>query len=321
MRDVIEVNAITKYYDDLLALDQISFGISPGEIFGLLGPNGAGKTTTIKILTGLARPSSGGASVNAVDVCQHPKQAQQYMGIVPEESNLYPELSGFDNLAFCGALYGMSKKARCERARALLSQFNLAEAADRKFLTYSKGMKRKLTLAAGLIHNPPVLFLDEPTTGIDLNSARQIRQLILDLRKSGVTILLTTHYIEEAERLCDRIGFLVKGQLIKVERLSTLLQPMQNLHILELSLSALEDGLIQKVQDHLPDFQVDLLPGVRLRLSAGQPIPVSAVINFIEESGVEVREARRIKPSLEEVFIMVTGLGKREMMNTIEDQS
>ena len=321
MRDVIEVNAITKYYDDLLALDQISFGISPGEIFGLLGPNGAGKTTTIKILTGLARPSSGGASVNAVDVCQHPKQAQQFMGIVPEESNLYPELSGFDNLAFCGALYGMSKKARCERARALLSQFNLAEAADRKFLTYSKGMKRKLTLAAGLIHNPPVLFLDEPTTGIDLTSARQIRQLILDLRKSGVTILLTTHYIEEAERLCDRIGFLVKGQLIKVERLSTLLQPMQNLHILELSLSALEDGLIQKVQDHLPDFQVDLLPGVRLRLSAGQPIPVSAVINFIEESGVEVREARRIKPSLEEVFIMVTGLGKREMMNTIEDQS
>jgi ABC-2 type transport system ATP-binding protein len=145
-----------------------------------------------------------------------PKPAQGQMGIVPDESNLYDELSGFENLSFCAALYCIDKSERRERARALLEQFGLEQAGKRPFKTYSKGMKRKLTIAAGIIHRPKILFLDEPTTGIDVASARQIRSLIGELNRRGTTVFLTTHYIEEAERLCHRIAFIVGGRLVRI---------------------------------------------------------------------------------------------------------
>jgi len=148
----VEVVGLTKRYDNLTAVDGISFSIAQGEVFGLLGPNGAGKTTTINILTGLARPDSGAIHIGGVDCTSNPKAAQHLTGVVPDESNLYPELTGFDNLTFCAALYGMRKAARETRARELLSTFGLADAANRKFGGYSKGMKRKLTIAAG---HPP----------------------------------------------------------------------------------------------------------------------------------------------------------------------
>ncbi len=320
MRSIIQLKDITKHYDDLLAVDQISFEIKPGEIFGLLGPNGAGKTTTIKILTGLARPSGGSARVNAIDIIADPKRAQQFMGVVPDESNLYPELTGYDNLVFCGALYGMTQENRRSRARELLAMFGLESAANRDFSTYSKGMKRKLTLAAGIIHNPPVLFLDEPTTGIDVTSARQIRQLILDLRKSGVTILLTTHYIEEAERLCDRIGFIVKGRIIQVDSIENLLQPIQNIDMLEVSLSALGDDQKAQILQAFPEMRIESLPGDRLRFVHSDPVQLSKVVNQIEQHGVTVLEARRHKPSLEDVFVRVTGLEKQAMINNQDKQ-
>lgn len=315
MINIIELHDITKYYDDLLAVDQISFEIKPGEIFGLLGPNGAGKTTTIKILTGLAKPTSGSATVNSVDICGNPKNAQQSMGIVPDESNLYPELTGFENLAFCGALYGMPKDKRRQRARDLLEMFDLIEFADRDFSTYSKGMKRKLTLAAGIIHNPPVLFLDEPTTGIDVTSARQIRQLIQDLKESGVTILLTTHYIEEAERLCDRIGFIVKGRIIQVDSVNNLLRPIQTIDMLEVTLSGLNDHKKEAIIKTFPEMHVESFSDGRLRFSQANPFQLSHVVNQIEQLDVTVLEARRHKPSLEDVFVSVTGIEKQEMVN------
>ena len=315
MINIIELHDITKYYDDLLAVDQISFEIKPGEIFGLLGPNGAGKTTTIKILTGLAKPTSGSATVNSVDICGNPKNAQQSMGIVPDESNLYPELTGFENLAFCGALYGMPKDKRRQRARDLLEMFDLIEFADRDFSTYSKGMKRKLTLAAGIIHNPPVLFLDEPTTGIDVTSARQIRQLIQDLKESGVTILLTTHYIEEAERLCDRIGFIVKGRIIQVDSVNNLLRLIQTIDMLEVTLSGLNDHKKEAIIKTFPEMQVESFSDGRLRFSHTNPVQLSRVVNQIEQLDVTVLEARRHKPSLEDVFVSVTGIEKQEMVN------
>ncbi len=318
MSSIIQLNDITKYYDDFLAVDHITFSINPGEIFGLLGPNGAGKTTTIKILTGLARPSGGSASINSIDIIKNPKKAQQLMGVVPDESNLYPELTGYDNLVFCGALYGMPKVKRRQRARELLEMFDLDQAAHRNFSTYSKGMKRKLTLAAGIIHNPPVLFLDEPTTGIDVTSARQIRQLILDLRESGVTILLTTHYIEEAERLCDRIGFIVKGRIIQVDSVKNLLRPIQNIDRLEISLSKLNNQKKEEIIQAFPEMRVQAFPDDRLLFEYSGPVPLSSVVNQIEQHGVAVLEARRHKPSLEDVFVRVTGIEKQEMINNKE---
>jgi ABC-type multidrug transport system ATPase subunit len=150
------------------------------------------------------------------------------MGVVPDESNLYPELTGFENLSFCGALYGMGRRDREARGRELLDLLGLTAAAHRKFAGYSKGMKRKLTIAAGLIHAPQILFLDEPTSGIDVASARQIRQLMSDINASGTTIFLTTHYIEEAERLCDRIAFIVSGRIVRIDTVENLMQQAED---------------------------------------------------------------------------------------------
>ncbi len=225
---LIEVKELTKRFDNVTAVDNISFDVLQGEFFGFLGPNGAGKTTTISILTGLARPDSGTIRIGGLECTRNPKVAQHLIGVVPDESNLYPELSGFDNLCFCASLYGMPKRERQARAHELLEIFGLAEAANRKFAGYSRGMKRKLTIAAGIIHRPPILFLDEPTTGIDVSSARQVRQLIAQLHRAGTTIFLTTHYIEEAERLCERIAFIVKGQIVKTDTVANLLQPVSD---------------------------------------------------------------------------------------------
>ena len=224
---IIEAANLTKKYGDLLAVDHISFQIFKGELFGFLGPNGAGKTSTIRILTGLARATDGSVNVAGIDISRNPKKAQHLIGVVPDESNLYPELTGLDNLVFCASLYGLRKPEAIIRAEELLKTFNLVEAGHRKFGGYSRGMKRKLTIAAGIIHHPQILFLDEPTTGLDVVSARQIRQLIADLHQAGITIFLTTHYIEEAERLCERIAFIVKGKLIRVDTVSNLLQPIK----------------------------------------------------------------------------------------------
>ncbi|MFW5889885.1 MAG: ABC transporter ATP-binding protein, partial [Marinilabiliaceae bacterium] len=212
---LIEVSHLIKSFGDVKAVNGITFDVYRGEIFGFLGPNGAGKTTTINMLTGLARSDSGTIRIEGRDCSANPKAAQHLIGVVPDESNLYPEFTGYDNLCFCAALYGIGKPERRKRAERLLQQFGLQEAAHRKFSGYSKGMKRKLTIAAGIIHEPEILFMDEPTTGIDVASARQIRQLIRDLYQRGVTIFLTTHYIEEAERLCERIAFIVDGCIAK----------------------------------------------------------------------------------------------------------
>ena len=174
------------------------------------------------------------------------------MGIVPDESNLYDEMNGFDNLTFCAALYGMGKAERQKRAAELLEEFNLKEAGDRPFKAYSKGMRRKLTIAAGIIHRPKILFLDEPTTGIDVESARQIRRLLSDLKRQGVTIFLTTHYIEDAQRICDRIAFIVKGRIVKSGTVDELLRNAGQEQVIRLTLSQGIKGIKNQFQQAFP---------------------------------------------------------------------
>jgi ABC-2 type transport system ATP-binding protein len=304
----VEVGDLTKRYDSLTAVDGISFSIAQGEVFGLLGPNGAGKTTTINMLTGLARPDSGTIHIGNVDCTTNPKAAQHLTGVVPDESNLYPELTGFENLTFCAALYGMRKATRETRARELLSTFGLADAANRKFGGYSKGMKRKLTIAAGIIHRPPILFLDEPTTGIDVASARQIRQMIADLHRSGTTILLTTHYIEEAERLCERISFLVSGRIVRNDTVADLMQPIKGRHMMLLSVSDGGPSLREELAAAFDQLDFQALAGGQVRVESSEPIRVGPLVRFLEDRGVEVTEARKLRPSLEEVFVQITGL-------------
>jgi ABC-2 type transport system ATP-binding protein len=305
---IIEVQNMTKYFGDIKAVDSVSFNIFKGELFGFLGPNGAGKTTTINILTGLARLDSGTIIINNIDCTHNPKAAQYLIGVVPDESNLYPELTGFENLCFCAALYGLGKVEREVRAQKLLEEFNLAEAGQRKFGTYSKGMKRKLTIAAGIIHHPQILFLDEPTTGIDVASARQIRQLIANLHSAGTTIFLTTHYIEEAERLCDRIAFIVSGKIVRINSVKNLLQPFKEKQIMEVSCSNTLISMIDELSHAFPELEFSFLNQSVIRVESNQPIRVGPLIRFLEDHGTEVTEARKIRPSLEDIFVKITGI-------------
>jgi len=230
------------------------------------------------------------------------------VGIVPDESNLYPELTGFDNLCFCAALYGIRKNERQKRARELLETFGLTDAANRKFAGYSKGMKRKLTFAAGIIHQPPILFLDEPTTGIDVASARQVRQIIAGLHRKGTTVFLTTHYIEEAERLCERIAFIVKGKIVRTDRTADLLQPIKGKNVLLFSVSNVEDKLIEDLASVFPRYQVQSANSGEIRIESTEEITVGPLIRFLEEKGIQVTEAKRQATSLEDIFVQVTGI-------------
>jgi ABC-2 type transport system ATP-binding protein len=312
---ILEAQNLTKKFDEFLAADSLNFSVIKNEIFGFLGPNGAGKTTTINMLTGLARPTSGCIFFNGKDCTAHIKKAQEMIGIVPDESNLYEEMDGFENLCFCASLYGIRKAEREHRANSLLKQFNLTEAGKKLYKSYSKGMKRKLTLAAGIIHQPRILFLDEPTTGIDVASARQIRALIKDLNKTGTTIFMTTHYIEEAERLCNRIAFIVKGQIIKTGAIHELMEEAQKESIIQFSF----DGTVQMnqlEQDFNRQFSrchLNSITDSLFQVRSAKAMDLMPFMSFFDFHGIKVMEAKIIKPSLEEVFVKITGI-ERDVM-------
>ena len=308
MQNAISVSALTKRFGEIHAVDGISFEVRKGELFGFLGPNGAGKTTTINMLIGLARPDEGEIRIADMDCTGDLKAAQHLMGVVPDESNLYPELTGFENLSFCGSLYGMKKKTREAKAKELLETFSLTEAAGRKFAGYSRGMKRKLTIAAGIIHDPPILFLDEPTTGIDVASTRQIRQLIMELNRSGKTIFLTTHYIEEAERLCKRIAFIVSGRIVRIDSVENLLQQVKGRHLVQFAVSNATPDLCQKLESAFPDLEWEAVTNEIVQVQGSQPISIAPLARFFEDQGVEVTEARKVRASLEDESITKRGL-------------
>ncbi|MBN2456407.1 MAG: ATP-binding cassette domain-containing protein [Sedimentisphaerales bacterium] len=214
---IIQVSDLTKLYGETLAVDHINFEVAKGEVFGFLGPNGAGKTTTIRMLTGLSKPTDGKASILGFDINSQIAQIKKRIGVVPEISNLYDELTAFGNLLFMAQLYGVPSRERKKKAEELLKTFRLYERKDSLFRTFSRGMKRALTIAAALIHNPEILFLDEPTVGLDVVAARSLRNLISNLRQQGITIFLTTHYLEEADLLCDRVAILVEGRILAID--------------------------------------------------------------------------------------------------------
>jgi ABC-2 type transport system ATP-binding protein len=305
---IIEVSELTKRFGQVTAVDHASFQVERGELFGFLGPNGAGKTTTINMLIGLARPDSGAIRIGGLDCRRNPKAAQHLIGVVPDESNLYPELTGFDNLCFCAALYGMGKPERIARASQLLKDFDLSKAAHRRFGGYSKGMKRKLAIAAGIVHRPPVLFLDEPTTGIDVASARNIRQLLADLHRSGTTIFLTTHYIEEAERLCDRIAFIVNGRIVKTDEVASLLKPVHDRYATLINGSGLNPSFLSELSASFSGLAFRQHSQDRIRVESFSPIHIGPIVKFLEDKGVAVTEARRVQLSLEDVFVQITGI-------------
>ncbi len=296
----IQVQDLTKRYGPteggVLALDGISFEVPPGAVFGYLGPNGAGKTTTIRLLTGLSQPTSGQAHVLGLDVTREAARVKKRIGVVPEASNLYNELTCYDNLVFSMQLYGVPRVEREPRAMALLERFRLREKRDVAFAKLSRGMKRALTIAAALAHRPAVVFLDEPTTGLDVIAARGLRQMIAGLRDEGVTVLLTTHYLEEAERLCDRIAIIVGGRIVADDTLDGLKAGLQGETAVELVLGNGDE------------------PAETRRIVADDvPAAVRQALDQAAADGRRVLAVNTVRPSLEDVFVRLTGLSADAM--------
>ena len=309
MKLAIEAKNLSKNYGKIIAVDNINFDVKEGEIFGFLGPNGAGKTTTIRMLTGLSKPTAGTARVLGYDVESKIVDAKKYIGVVPETSNLYDELSAFDNLMFIAQLYGIPRNQRKVRAEELLKTFGLYERKNNLFGTFSRGMKRALTIAAALIHSPKLLFLDEPTVGLDVVAARSLRNLIDNLRHQGVTIFLTTHYLEEADLLCDRIAILVNGRILKIDTPDMLKAVAEEESIIEVSFKKTASKIVDGLSERLPELKVIATNHNKVRIYGGVHADVlEKVLQYAKDEEVEIDEVNSIKPSLEDAFIKITGL-------------
>ena len=240
MPAILEVQHLIKKYGDNTAVDDVSFAIEAGEIFSLLGPNGAGKTTTISVLSCLLKPTSGDAIIGGHSVTRESLQVREVIGVVPQDIALYNMLSARENLIFWGRMYGMSGAALKQRVDEVLEQIGLTDKANAKVETYSGGMKRRVNIGVGLLHKPRIIYMDEPTVGIDPQSRRSILDTVKDLNKQGMTVLYTTHYMEEAEELSDRVGIIDHGKLIALGTQKELTQIVGEYDTLRLHLS--EDG-------------------------------------------------------------------------------
>jgi ABC-2 type transport system ATP-binding protein len=312
--NAIEVQGLTKRFGGFAAVDRISFEVEEGELFGLLGPNGSGKTTTIRMLVGLSRPTAGRAKILGFDLSSGITEAKREIGVVPDSSNLYDELSARDNLLFMAKLYGVSKEVREQKAEDLLKLFGLYERRDDRFGTFSRGMKRALTIAAALVHDPKVLFLDEPTVGLDVVAARSLRNLISDLHRKGLTIILTTHYLEEADHLCDRIAILVKGKVVAVDSPQGLKRYADEQSVIEASFELEVSGLLGDLSARLAGAEVALLDETRVKIYGGDPSQVlEEIFEFSKDRNLGLNAINSIKPSLEDAFVRITGLSPTVM--------
>lgn len=308
MENAIEVANLTKQYGDVTAVDGMSFTVTAGEFFGLLGPNGAGKTTTIRMLTGLTRPTSGSAKITGRDCVKEPVAVKQRIGVVSEVSNLYNELSAWDNLMFIGELYGVDKQTRTDRVKQLLEAFQLYERRHDRLAGYSKGMKRRVRIAAALIHHPDVLFLDEPTSGLDVQSSRMIRSLVRQLNKDGMTVFLTTHYIDEADQFCERVAIMKQGRIVAEGPPEKLKATLQGEHVVEVAFvgdcSGLENLLRADQTVNEVTKQAD-----KYHIHTTNPSGViREIVQFATANRLEIMSVNTGRPSLEDVFMKYTGL-------------
>ena len=328
MPTILEVDNLVKHFGSQQAVKGISFSVQEGEVFGLLGPNGAGKTTTISMLTGVLRPTSGTARVGGHDLIQDPSGAKKINGLVPQDLALYPTLSARANLAFFGRIYGLRGKAIKERVDDVLRIVGLTERADQAVEKYSGGMKRRVNIAAGLVHQPRVFFLDEPTVGVDPQSRNQIFESVLQLnRQQGMTILYTSHYMEEVETLCNRVAIIDQGVIIALDTIKNLV-------------AMLGGGVIQVGLERADDAHVAALgrlSGVRRASLAPQPADASdgtdrheaqrtvvkvecessqqalvSIIGYLNIHKLSLTSLEILEPNLESVFLHLTGKKLRE---------
>lgn len=305
MESVIEVNDLQRTFGQQKAVDGISFQVAPGEVFGLLGPNGAGKTTTVRLLNGILPPSGGAARIFGLDPATQGEAVRRKTGVLTENTSLYERLGARENLLFFATLAEVEQGALEKRVWDLLSFFELESRADDKVETYSKGMKQRLALARALIHEPPLLFLDEPTSGLDPEAAAQVNELIISLRHTGRTIVLATHNLTEAQRLCDRVGIMNHGRFLAVGRPDDLSHNLWPATWVDVTLwKADAEPFVGTLNGFAGVKQVEArsqLLSVQLESEGAVP----ALVLFLAEHGAPIHRIDPREHSLEEIYFTI----------------
>ena len=314
MESILEVKDLKKNYGDFAAVKGITFDIKEGEIFSLIGPNGAGKTTTISMLSTLYAPTAGDASIGGHSISKEPMAVKQVIGVVPQELALYEDLTARENLIFWGQMYGLSGKSLNSRVDEVLEQIGLVDKAKNQVKTYSGGMKRRVNIGVGLLHKPRLLFMDEPTVGIDPQSRRAILDTVKDLNKQGMTVLYTTHYMEEAEELSNRVGIIDHGELIALGTQDELTKQVGQTDTLILHIGENEDT--EALAESLKS-----LDGVLEAIAVDHEVSIvtpqaedvlATVVGAANERGIKIHSIDIREPNLEAVFLHLTGRALRD---------
>jgi ABC-2 type transport system ATP-binding protein len=314
MPNILEVKDLAKNYGDFTAVKGISFDIKEGEIFSLLGPNGAGKTTTISMLSTLYTPTSGDATIGGHSITKDAMAVKQVIGVVPQEIALYEDLTAKENLIFWGQMYGLGGKSLHSRVDEVLRQIDLVDKAKNRVKTYSGGMKRRVNIGVGLLHKPRLLFMDEPTVGIDPQSRRAILDTVKDLNKHGMTVLYTTHYMEEAAELSNRVGIIDHGELIALGTQDELTKQVGQAETLILHIGENEDpdALAKAVSSVEGVQKADVTNNEVSIITSDAKDILAGVVSKANERGIKIRSMDIREPNLEAVFLHLTGRALRD---------
>lgn len=312
---MLKVEQLSKSYDGKSIVDQLHLHIKAGEAYGLLGPNGAGKSTTIGMISGLIKPQSGSIMIGDVNMLQSPKQAQRYIGIVPQEIALYLKMTARENLMFWGRMYGLKGQQLKQRVAEVLQIIGLEDRANDKVGAYSGGMKRRVNIGAAILHEPQLLIMDEPTVGIDPQSRNHILQTVKQLNEQGMTIIYTSHYMEEVEYLCTRIGIIDHGKLLaegSIEQLQQLVGNATTIHIHLEDIVEDEHDLLAKLVAHCEGSSFTIKESVITTLSNEPQTVLVRILPLLEAERITISKIDIQKPNLETVFLHLTGRSLRD---------
>jgi len=299
----IEAVGLVKRFGDITAVDDVSFSVGETEFFGLLGPNGAGKTTTIRLMTGILKPDAGDIRIDGIDLLADPFDAKMRLGAVPEVGNIYTDLSAMENLDLVGRYYGLSKDERRQRSKALLETLSLWDRRNDPLRKYSKGMRQRVSVACALIHEPPVLFLDEPTEGLDVQSRRIIVDLVKQMNRKGTSVILTTHNIDEASRLCERVCIINHGKIIAISSPEQLRMAYEKNLAVEVSFNKKIDRCL--LEECTPGEIEEWGDKFRL-LTADPDKTIQKIMEVRKEHDLKIVSIQTVGPSLEDVFVKLT---------------
>lgn len=311
---MLEVIGVRKSFGKNVVVQDVSFSVGKGESFGLLGPNGAGKSTTIAMICGLLPYESGEILIDGLSVKKESKNVKKKIGVVPQEIALYPTMTAFDNLLFWGRMYGLTRKQAKQRAEVVLEIIGLKDRAKHKIETFSGGMKRRMNIGAALLHEPELLIMDEPTVGIDPQSRNHILETVKHLNQDGMTVIYTSHYMEEVEYLCERIGIVDEGRIIALGKKEELCEALAEGVVINLQVDSIEEDWLKALneEDHVNKVIIDKEKNTLEVIVNHHPNIVSDIIASAVKFNVKVLSFERKEPNLESLFLQLTGRSLRD---------